>query len=1170
MSLDLSLELSDTSEASIDTDTDQNRDMVCAYSSPTSVAPDLADRSALSLPYDFLKLATTPYTAASVSLDDPSFFSALNAHLASSSNGVSFASFFLSVFVALLHRYTQQEVLELDCFLAQTSHPHQVAVRLATSVSAQQSMQALTHYISSLLKSPELLPIELAETACTAVAYTYHFVDSAREDLNQSSQQSCNDLQIEGAGNSENHDLHLQIFQTGSKLQIRLEYNAHLFQQSTVTRLMGHLHQMINGALADFDRTIATLPLLTPDEERQFYQEWNSRSVDYSQEPIFKVIENHALQRPNAIAVQYKDQHLSYAELNQKANQLAHYLRKLGVTAGVRVASCMEPCLEVLVGILAIFKAGGVYVPLDPSHPVERLAVMLDDTQPQVLLTQAHLTAVVPTVSATVVCLDQDWSAVQQHPTHNPEHSIALEQTAYIIYTSGTTGKPKGVMASHANLINYIWVAQEKYGFNRQDVMPAIARFTFSITMFELWSPLVAGGTLVLLDRDHVLDFKRMVQTLQQVTFVHMSPSLLRKLLAYIHETGIDTQTFNTLRHVSSGGDIVPADLLEKMKTVFTQAEIYVIYGCSEISCMGCTYPVLRDRTETKTKVGQPFNNVSVRLYDPQQNLVPIGVVGEIYFGGAGIVQGYLNREELTQEKFITIDGQRFYRTGDLGRFDEAGNLEILGRSDYQIKLRGIRIEPGEIEAALRQAPGVREGVVVARELGKSEKSLVAYIVPNPFQTPNKAEIRRFLQTKLPDYMVPSAFVLLDALPVNINQKVDRQALPLPTADDLAGFHPFVAPRDEVEQQLTEIWEAVLGIQPIGVEDDFFEIGGDSLQSIALMMKIEETFGKTLPLSTLLTEPSIAQLANVLRETQPSDIHNSLVLLRKGGSKPPIFFIHDGEGETIPYRQLALNLHPDHPVYGIQPYSRDGFPMLHTRLEEMVAFYTEQIRSVQPEGPYLLSGLCIGGFLAFEVARKLTREGQTVKMIALLDAADVKASMRTGYITNQRIDGFSQSLRQSRQMPIHQRLLYLLKTVWQKIINLLVYETTSRSAAFQRKTRIKLLRYYLDRRWSLPKFLQNIPVWAILKFAEKEYVPEAPYAGEVVLFRATQKSSVFDGTIIDDTPYSEIFSDPLLGWEARAEQVKVCDMPGGHSSMLQDPNVQVMAETIQDYIDAVL
>ena len=862
---------------------------------------------------------------------------------------------------------------------------------------------------------------------------------------------------------------------------------------------------------------------------------------------------------------------MTYAELNQKANQLAHHLNQLGVQPGVRVASCMEPSLEVLVGILAIFKAGGVYVPLDPSHPQERLVAMLEDTQPPVLLTQSHLTSVVPAIVPTVLCLDQEWQTIQHQPTHNPNHPIDLNQTAYIIYTSGTTGKPKGVMASHANLVNYIWVAQEKYGFNTQDVMPAIARFTFSITMFELWSPLVAGGTLILLERDHVLDFKRMVQTLQQATIVHMSPSLLRKLLAYIQESGIDTQTFNHLKHVSSGGDIVPPDLLENMETVFANAEIYVIYGCSEISCMGCTYPVLRDQTITKTKVGKPFNNVSVRLYDPHQNLVPIGVVGEIHFGGDGITQGYLNREELTAEKFITIDGQRFYRTGDLGRFDEAGNLEILGRSDYQIKLRGIRIEPGEIEAALRKAPGVREGVVVARELGKSEKSLVAYIVPSPLQTPNKAEIRRFLQAKLPDYMVPSTFVVLEALPVNINQKVDRQALPAPTQEDLASFRPFVAPRDEYEQQLAQIWETVLGISPIGVEDDFFEIGGDSLQSIGLMMKIEEAFGKTLPLSTLLTEPTIAQLADVLRESKPSDVHSSIVLLRKGSSnKPPIFFIHDGEGEIIPYRQLAFSLNADHPVYGIQPYSRDGFPMLHTRLEDMVDFYTEQIRLVQPEGPYLLSGLCIGGFLAFEVARKLHREGQTVKMIALLDAADVKASVRTNYIAHQRMDGFSHSLRQAKQMALHQRLFYLLKTIWTKIINLLVYELTSRGAAIQRQTKIKLFRYYLDRGWPLPKFLSNIPVWAVLRFAEKEYVPEAPYPGEVLLVLATQKSSIFDGTVIDDTPYTEIFSDPLLGWEERVEQVKVYEMPGGHSSMLQEPNVQVMAEAIQAYINAVL
>jgi amino acid adenylation domain-containing protein len=1156
MNLDLTVEVANTPVHSTNNQLNPVR-FPAAQVTTDLQAGTSGDRATLALPYDSLKLPHTSYQPASVTF---SFSSSLLRFLnpPSSSDRTTSAAFFLAVFAALLHRYTQQEGVELDCNFLAAQPDRNFTARIAPSISSKLTVQALFQHIFSLLINAEILSGDAPQLSCADVAFTYSQATSLPTQSETFHPEAAQP------------DLHLQILQNGSDLQGRFEYNAHLFQHSTIIRIAGHLCQMLEGAVANLDRPIAELPLLTSAEEDQFYKEWSSLSVRYPQEPIFKVIEKHAVQRPNAIAVTYKDQHLTYAELNQKANQLAHFLNQLGVQPGVRVASCMEPSLEVLVGILAVFKAGGVYVPLDPSHPAERLTAMLEDTQPQVLLTQSHLAAVVPAVAASVLYLDQDWTNIQSQPTHNPEHPIALEQTAYIIYTSGTTGKPKGVMASHANLINYIWVAQEKYGFNSQDVMPAIARFTFSITMFELWSPLVAGGTLVLLEREHILDFKRMVKTLQQVTFVHISPSLWRKLLAYIQETGIDTQTFNNLRHVSSGGDMVPADLLETMKAVFTNAEVYVIYGCSEISCMGCTYPVLRDRTLTKTKVGKPFNNVSVRLYDPYQNLVPIGVVGEIYFGGAGITQGYLNREELTQEKFVTIDGQRYYRTGDLGRFDEAGNLEILGRSDYQIKLRGIRMEPGEIEAALRKAPGVREGVVVARELGKSEKSLVAYIVSNSLQTPNKAEIRRFLQTKLPDYMVPSVFVVLDALPVNINQKVDRQALPLPTPDDLAGSQQFVAPRDEVEQQLTEIWETALGISPIGVEDDFFEIGGDSLQSIALMMKIEEAFGKTLPLSTLLTEPTIAQMADVLRESQPSDIHKSIVLLRKGGSKPPIFFIHDGEGETIPYRQLALNLDSEHPIYGIQPYSRDGFPMLHTRLTEMVEFYTEQIRSVQPEGPYLLSGLCIGGFLAFEIARKLHREGQTVKMVALLDAADVKASVRTGLVTNQRLDGFSQSLRQGQQLSARQRLFYLLKTVWQKIINLLVYEATSRSAATQRKVKLKLFRYYLDRGWSLPRFLSNIPVWAVLRFAEKEYVPAAPYPGEVVLFRATQRSSVFDGTMIDDTPYTEIFSDPLLGWEERAERVKVCDMPGGHSSMLQDPNVQVIAETMQAYLQAVL
>ncbi|WOD39790.1 amino acid adenylation domain-containing protein [Nodosilinea sp. E11] len=963
-------------------------------------------------------------------------------------------------------------------------------------------------------------------------------------------------------------DLHLYIVQSGSELHGVLEYNACLFRPETIKRLAGHLVCLAEGAIANLNRPIASLPLLTSTEDQQL-EDWGSPYFELPQQPIFTAIEAHAAARPAAIALNFKDQYLSYGELNQRANQLAHYLIQRGVGPGVRVASCLDPCLDVLVAVLAIFKAGGTYVPLDPSHPQERLTAILEDTLPPLLLTQAHLVSVVPAIAPQTFCLDQDWTQVRSQPTHNPNLPLDLDQIAYIIYTSGTTGKPKGVMASHRNLLNYIWVAQEKYGFNANDVMPAMARFTFSITMFELFSPLVAGGRLIILERDHVLDFKRLVQTLQEITVIHISPSLMRKLLAYIQEQGIDLQTLQGLRHISSGGDMVPADLLDQLRTLFPQAELYVIYGCSEISCMGCTYPVPTELPITETRVGKPFSNVSVQLYDPQQNRVPIGVIGEIYFGGAGITQGYLNRDHLTQEKFVTIDGQRFYRTGDLGRFDTHGNLEILGRSDFQIKLRGIRMEPGDIEAALRQAPGVRDAVVAACEVGNREKSLVAYLVPQPQQTLNVVEIRRFLQTKLPDYMVPTAFMALDALPVNINQKVDRKALPLPTPQDLLGTQSYVAPRNEVEQKLASIWESALGTSPISVQDNFFDVGGDSLQSIAVMIQIEQTFGKTLPLSTLLTEPTIEQMAAVLTQSKPSDLHKSVVLLKPGGSKPPIFFVHDGEGETLLYRNLALSLHPDHPVYGLQPYSRDGFPILHTRLDEMATYYMEQICLVQPEGPYFLGGLCIGGFLAFEIARKLRQRGQAVEMIALIDTADVKAELRSNLYSTERRNRLSQALGESQQRPVHQRVWSMARTISAKAFNLVRYEVSSRLTVIQCKLRMRLLRYYLDRGWGLPAFLEGIPVRVALKFAEKEYVPAAPYQGEVLLFLATEKSPVFDGTEIDDTPYAHLYADPLLGWEVRVtDGVCLHKVPGGHSSMLQEPNVRVLAKTMQAYIDA--
>jgi thioesterase domain-containing protein len=568
-----------------------------------------------------------------------------------------------------------------------------------------------------------------------------------------------------------------------------------------------------------------------------------------------------------------------------------------------------------------------------------------------------------------------------------------------------------------------------------------------------------------------------------------------------------------------------------------------------------------------------------VRLYGPDGQLVPAGVIGEIYFGGAGVALGYLDRDDLTRERFVNLDGERFYRTGDLGRGDAEGNIEILGRSDFQIKLRGIRIELGDIETTLRKAPGVEEAVVVGRDLGGDDKSLVAYVVPAQGQSLDIRAIRQFLQTKLPDYMVPFAYVVLEALPVNLNNKLDRAALPAPTVADLGRLRSFDPPRNDRERKLIEIWENVLGIRPIGVKDNFFEIGGDSLQSVSLMVEIERALGRPLALSTVITDPTIEKMAALfepdlgpdLEPGQPSQSgmegpRTPMVLLRAGGSAPPVFFVHDGEGEVLPYRNLALRIHPAHPVYGIRPVGDRQHPMMHTRISDLVETYTAEIRRIQPRGPYLLGGLCIGGFIAFEIARKLKNEGEQIGAVALIDAAHVTARGKS--LGARRLRSFSGVIETGRGPGGDRRQMrQLVGRALEKVSNLIRYEIRTRIEGRRNRLKMRLFRFCLDRDLPLPPVVRDIPVRVVLRFAEKEYLVPAPYLGEVALFRATHRDDAFDGTLIDDTPYVDLFVDPLLGWKDKVGRLEVHDLSGGHSSMLMEPNVETLALKFGDYLD---
>ena len=878
---------------------------------------------------------------------------------------------------------------------------------------------------------------------------------------------------------------------------------------------------------------------------------------------IHQYIEAHSINRPDAIALRCKQSQSTYGQLHEYTNQLAYYLNSLGVSNEDRVAVCLEPSLEVAVSLLAIFKVGGVYIPLDPSYPLERLADILAEIQPKVLITQTHLLANLPITSEHIFCIDEDWQKIQDLPAQDLECKISPQQTAYIVYTSGTTGKPKGVMVSHSNLLHYILVAQEKYGFHAQDVMPAIARFTFSISFFELLSPLVAGGTLLILERDQILDFKRMTQILEQITAIHAGPSLLRALLTHIEQEQIAPQQFQNLRHVSTGGDIVPVDILDRMKRAFQDAEIFVIYGCSESSCMGCTYAVPRQGNITKSLVGQPFNNVFIRLYDEDQSMVSIGTTGEIYIGGAGIAKAYLYREELTQTKFVTIDGVHFYRTGDIGRFDEAGNLEVLGRSDFQIKLRGIRIELNEIETFLRQAPGVKDGVVGSCELESGEKGLVAYIVLE--QGGNFIpEIRRFLMTKLPDYMVPSMFMQLEALPLNINQKIDRKALPPFDASQSINSE-FIAPRDRVEQQLADIWAKLLGRKSVGIHDNFFDLGGHSLLSMRLISQIEQVFDYRFPLKLFFQISTIAEMAESIRQrvSDSSDIDNLALGLGMEDYRALLCQSAGKTGLRLGKRGLIIHILPESQISS-QPFVWIGEVKTAQRLKLKQPIYVmpgaslspsmnshqdyvsvissllvDELLSAQPSGSYSLGGWCYNGYVAIEMAQQLQKMGKNVELVTLIDVDGTSNLYKWLHLLNRYFGTLRYHLFNISKLSLRQKWTYI-------------------------RNRIETKNSYSKP----PKETQEIEVNTefgqdsadLLFKAGTAYKPK-PYSDKVLLIGGSEQ--IVHGQV--EVKYFNLsWLLPHNGWEDLLQgKVYVANVPCDHLDLMEEPYSRQVGKIIQ-------
>jgi amino acid adenylation domain-containing protein len=718
-------------------------------------------------------------------------------------------------------------------------------------------------------------------------------------------------------------DLALSMSETALELAGGWEYSTELFEATTIRRLTGHFQTLLAGIAARPEQRLAELPLLTPAEMRQLLDAGNAapthQRADVCLHDLFAA---QAQRTPDATALVSGAQHLSYAELNARANQLAHYLRECGVGMGVPVGLCLERSLDLVVALLGVLKAGAAYVPLDPTYPHERLAFMLADAGVTVLLTQTSIdeggTGTIDRARTTddederginlgvslrvsrssclksVVKLDADWPLIAQRPTTNPRCAVSREQLAYVIYTSGTTGTPKGVMVEQRQLTDILLTLQTTLDLRAADVLPCSASCAFDIFLFQLWAVLLVGGRTILLAPSQVLDLAQFSHILQHVTILEAVPSLLRQLVAHLQSCPA-TRAYRGLRLVMPGGDLIPPELLRDLAQVFPQATLYPTYGPTESTIMATGYRLPPGAWGARTRLGRPLINRTIQVLDPQQKPVPLGVPGELYLGGNGVSRGYLNRPDLTAERFVpnpfadcrlddpTIGsrlsalGSRLYRTGDRVRYRPDGMLEFLGRIDEQVKIRGFRIELGEIEAVLGAHPAVRQTVVLAREDTAGDKRLVAYVVPaigdrgGPIdrapttddQTASSfvQELRAFLSEKLPDYMIPAAFVRLDALPLNVNGKLDRRALPAPDQSRPSSAEGYVAPRTPTEEVIAGIWAEILGLAQIGADDHFFSAGGHSLLATQVIVRVRDVFQVKLALRTLFESPTLAAFA---------------------------------------------------------------------------------------------------------------------------------------------------------------------------------------------------------------------------------------------------------------------------------------------------------------------
>jgi amino acid adenylation domain-containing protein len=872
---------------------------------------------------------------------------------------------------------------------------------------------------------------------------------------------------------------------------------------------------------------VGELSLLTSSERHQLLVEWNQTTMDYPRDKcVHQLFEMQVERTPNAAAVAFEDQCLTYAELNAQSNRLARYLQRHGVRSGSFVASCMERSSDLIVTLLATLKAGGAYVALDTNIPSRRLHSILDNTRPAVIVVKSQqekdslrlMEGAQIASLPIVICLDEDAQSISNESAENLDSDATSEGLAYVCFTSGSSGQPKGVCVPHRAIVRL--VKNVTYvSLSASDVFLQFAPISFDASTFEIWGCLLNGGQLAVLPSE-MSSLAQLGSAIRKynVSVLWLTAGLFHQMVDH------ELDSLAGVRQLLAGGDVLSTAHVRKTLGRLGQGRLINGYGPTENTTFTCCYSITDlFAEEHSVPIGRPISNTQCFILDRNLQPVPIGVRGELFTGGEGLARCYLNDPKLTAEKFIPNPfhpASLLYRTGDFARYRSDGNIEFLGRIDNQVKIRGYRIEPGEIESVLKLHPAAREAVVAAREDVPGDRRLVAYVAPAS-ATAKVTELQEFLKERLPAYMFPSAFVFIDAFPLTSNGKIDSKALPAPEGRSPELERSYVAPRTPTEELLARIWCEILNLKQVGIYDDFFELGGHSLLVVRLLSQIQRTLKIEVPFAV----STIARLAEYIQATTGNAASQSLVPLRASGAGSPLFLVSGRTWHAMYYRHLVSDLKSDRPVFGLQPPPLDGKRRIPRTIGSMAADYVAEIRRVQPHGPYFLAGHSFGGQVSFEMAQQLVCEGERVSFLGLID---------TGF-RDPPVEGWhwaSEAMhlsRRVRHVDSFQDLLFQgLRFMRNTVLDLRIRQ--GRSIPYEHRAA-----YY---------------EWLCTR-ADLNYVSR-PYTGHVTMFCRAGNS---ERQIAHWAPFA-------------GGGLTVLEVPAGHVEMVLPPHSKVLAEHFDDCLDA--